>query len=170
MRQPPIVFVSYSWDGPAHRSWVRDTFVNGLRGRGVDALMDVHRLRYGDKIDEFMETLLPSCDHIAVICTPNYEKRAKHDLGGVGYEKALIKRFMATYGAARRVVPVLRSGDETAVPAFLGSRLWVDIRDDCDVENLLDELAALFYGQQVHRAPPVANPPAWLQEYLHVNE
>ncbi|WP_254642919.1 toll/interleukin-1 receptor domain-containing protein [Streptomyces sp. BV333] len=162
----PVVFVSYSWDSEPHTIWVREVFTNGLRSRGVEAVADVHETDYGDPLDDFMERLAESCSHIAVICTPNYAARARGDIGGVGYEKALIRRFMASAAPGQRVVPILRAGDGTSVPPFLGSRRWVDMRSDVDTDILLDELSALFYGQQLYRAAPIAEPPDWLKKLI----
>ena len=149
---PPVVFVSYSWDSKAHQEWVRRVLVDGLRARGVEAIMDIYGLEYGDKSDQFMEDLFTRCDHVLVVCTPNYADRAKNDLGGVGYEKALIKQRLIAVGPGFRLVPALRVGDGTAVPAFLGTRLYADMRDDQANGDVLDVLAALFYGQQLLRA------------------
>jgi len=155
----PLVFISYSWDGPEHQTWVREVLANGLRKRAVDAQIDQHNLRYGDSTDAFMEASIPAADHIVVVCTPNYYQRAANDQGGVGYEKQLIKRYMAVHGKARRVVPVLRSGDEAgAVPPFLGPRLYVDWRDDTYTESRLDELAAVLTDQPFPQAPSVQGP------------
>ncbi|WP_170305343.1 toll/interleukin-1 receptor domain-containing protein [Kitasatospora viridis] len=161
-----MVFVSYSWDSEPHKLWVREDFTNGLRSLGVDAVVDVHGTSYGDSLDDFMERLVESCNHIAVICTPNYADRARRDAGGVGYEKVLIKRFMASAEPGRRVIPVLRDGDGHSVPPFLGSRLWVDMRNDALTPVMLDELAALFYGRQLYGAVTLAEPPDWLKKLI----
>ncbi|WP_406261175.1 toll/interleukin-1 receptor domain-containing protein [Streptomyces chartreusis] len=162
----PLVFVSYSWDSDPHMAWVREEFTNGLRSRGVDAVVDVHATNYGDLLDDFMEGLAGRCNHIAVICTPNYATRARGDIGGVGYEKALIKKFLTSTSPTRRVVPILREGDASSVPPFLGSRIWVDMRSDSNTEILLDELTALFYGQQIYRAAPLEEPPDWVKKLV----
>jgi hypothetical protein len=117
----PLVFVSYSHDSRVHQSWVREIFVDGLRRRSVDARMDVYELAYGDRIDGFMESFVAECDHIAVICTPNYADRAAGDRGGVGYEKQLIRRFIERARPGQKVIPVLRAGGDDAVPAYLGT-------------------------------------------------
>jgi hypothetical protein len=162
----PLVFVSYSHDGRGHQEWVRTVFVNGLRGRAVDARMDVYELAYGDKVDAFMESFVRDCDHVAAICTPGYAERAARDLGGVGYEKQLIRRFMADSGPEHKVIPILRAGGDAAIPAYMGSRLYVDLRSDEFAEDVLDELATVLYGAQVHKAPPVAELPPWLARKL----
>lgn len=157
---PPTVFVSYSWDDAQHQTWVRTVLVDGLRQRGVDARMDVYELSPGDPIDGFMETFLESCTHVVVVCTQNYYQRAGADLGGVGYEKELIKRFIGRAAPDQRVVPVVRAGGRAAVPPFLGSRVSVDMSDDSISGLVLDELAATFYGQKFHKAPALGPPPA----------
>jgi TIR domain len=164
--QAPLVFVSYSHDSREHQDWVRKVFVSGLIGRGVNARMDVHELSYGDRIDAFMEDFLGRCDHVAVICTPNYAERSAGDVGGVGYEKQLIRRFIDAVDPSRKVIPVLRAGDANAVPAYLGSRLYADMRSDENTAALLDEVATVLYGLRVHEAPPIAAPPAWLEKRL----
>ena len=164
--KPPLVFVSYSHDSREHAEWVREVFVNGLRSRAVDARMDVYELSYGDKIDAFMETFIEKCDHIAVVCTSDYAARAAHDLGGVGCEKQLIRRFITAADPGQKIVPILRSGGDAAIPAFLGTRLYVDVQTDAHTDELLDQLATVLYGGQVYRAPPVAELPPWLAEKL----
>jgi hypothetical protein len=163
---PPIVFVSYSWDSAQHQNWVRTSLVDGLRSRGVEAIMDVYNLSYGDQPDQFMEDFLGRCDHIIVVCTPNYAERSTKDLGGVGYEKVLIKRHMASSKRGTRLVPVLRDGTGVSVPAWVGNRLYADMRDDTANDGVLDELAALFYGTQLLHAPAVQAPPDWLKHLL----
>jgi hypothetical protein len=128
--------------------------------------MDVYELSYGDKIDEFIEEFAASCDHILAICTPSFADRSAHDIGGVGYEKQLIRRFMASDAPQHKVIPVLRSGGEAAIPPYMGTRLYVDMQSDDHIEDLLDELATVLYGAQVHQAPPVAALPPWLEEKL----
>jgi hypothetical protein len=142
---PPLVFVSYSWDAREHQEWVRSVFVDGLRGRAVDARMDVYELSYGDKVDAFMDAFVAGCDHIAVICTANYAKRAAEDLGGVGYEKQLIRQFMRAGDPPKKVIPILRAGGQAAIPPFLGTRLFVDMQSDEHTEELLDELATVLW-------------------------
>ena len=155
----PLVFISYSWDSVEHRTWVREVLANGLRKRAVDAQIDHYNLRPGDLTDAFMEKVIPAADHIVVVCTPTYYQRAAHDEGGVGYEKQLIKRYMAFHGGTRLVVPALRVGDAaSAIPPFFGSRLWVDFRDDYYAELMLDELAAALTDRPFHQAPPVQGP------------
>jgi hypothetical protein len=147
--KPPLVFVSYSHDSRDHQEWVRAVFVDGLRSRAVDARMDAYELSYGDKIDAFMEMFVASCDHIAAVCTPNYADRAARDVGGVGYEKQLIRRFITDASPEHKVIPILRAGGEAAVPAYMGARLYVDMQSDEHIEELLDQLATVLYGAQV---------------------
>lgn len=164
--KPPLVFVSYSHDSPDHTEWVRKIFVNGLRHRAVDARMDLYGLSYGDKVDAFMETFIARCDHVVAICTPNYAERAAQDLGGVGYEKQLIRRFMGAASPAQKVIPVVRAGGESAVPAYMGTRLYVDMQTGDHADELLDQLAIVLYGGQVYEPPPVAALPPWLADNL----
>jgi hypothetical protein len=155
----PLVFVSYSWDTREHQKWVREVLTNGLRRRGVDAQIDQHNLRYGDPTDRFMEEFIPRADHVVVVCTPGYYAKAASDEGGVGYEKQLIKRYIAIHRQSRRVVPVLRDGEPaTSIPPFLGSRLYVDLRSDDDADVMLDDLAAVLIDRPLLEAPPVQAP------------
>jgi len=157
----PKVFVSYSWDDERHGIWVRDGFTNPLRRLGVDAVMDVHGLTYGDDIDQFMEAAL-ECDHIAIICTPRYAERANRGVGGVGYEKAIIRRFIERKVPPGRVVPIIRKGGMDSVPTFLATLVYADMRDDGVCVDVLVQLASLFYGREIHPAAPAVQQPDWL--------
>ncbi|PZF32059.1 toll/interleukin-1 receptor domain-containing protein [Curtobacterium sp. MCPF17_051] len=160
----PRVFVSYSWDSPEHQLWVREVFVAGLRRRGVDAVMDAHELLPGANVTRFMRSSIQRADHIAVICTPNYARRAEAGTGGVGEEAVLIRQLLPNLRPAQRVVPVLRGGTANeAVPPMLGQAMFVDARSDDDVALVLNELAAAFFGMPMTPAPPMAAPPTWLR-------
>src|SRR4051812_17731845 len=50
----PTVFISYSWESPAHKEWVRD-FASQLRADGVEVTLDQWKLVPGDQLAQFME-------------------------------------------------------------------------------------------------------------------
>lgn len=165
----PVAFVSYAWESAEHQTWVRTMLVDGLRERGVAALMDVYELRYGDDLDQFMADTIQKCDFVIVVCTPTYAERAKNFTGGVGKERICIERKFSAGGAAQHLIPVLRAGEPAeSIPPFVGSSIYyADMRVDEAVVAALDELQGACYGRPVMQAPPVAPPPAWAVELLN---
>ena len=45
-KEPPRVFVSYSWSSPAHENWVLQ-LATELRGEGIDVVLDKWDLKEG---------------------------------------------------------------------------------------------------------------------------
>ena len=64
------------------------------------------------------ELIAKELDHVEIITE-----------GGVGYEQELVTAGLLA-NRDLRVVPLLRRGDESAIPAFLRGRRAIDFRDD----------------------------------------
>jgi hypothetical protein len=143
------VFISYSWDSPEHKKWVAG-LATRLREAGIRAILDQWHLRPGEEITAFMETRLREADRVVMVCTDEYVRKADEREGGVGYEGAILTADILRDVKANRVIPVLRrcQGREK-LPAFMGSRAWIDLSEaegtdgEAEFERLVRELHSL---------------------------
>lgn len=141
------VFVSYAHESPEHKNWVQ-TLATDLRRNGVDALLDIWKVRIGGDFTLFMEEIR-TCDRVLLICTPAYARKANEGEGGVGYERSVITGELAKTIATAKFICVLRDGaPDESVPTFARSRRYIDFRNDEEYEVRVDELV-----RDLHNAP-----------------
>lgn len=157
----PTAFISYSWDSPAHKVWVRQ-LAEKLRSQGVKVILDQWELSAGGDRTHFMESNIVASDFVIIICTPTYATKGNKRDGGVGYEAMIITSQLAQQILQDKFIPVLRSGtfDDSAVPIWLQSKIGVDLRGDpYDPEEYDILLRALHRANDV--APPIGPKPVF---------
>lgn len=156
----PLVFVSYSWDGPAHKEWVAK-FATRLQQDGVHVMLDRwHLPRGGDKA-AFMEGSVVGSDFVVLVCTPAYATRANERKGGVGYEAMVITGELAEKIDGKKFIPVLRAGEfESALPSWIKTKFGVDLRGDPYREDEYEDLLRTLHREPTD-APPVGPRPKW---------
>lgn len=153
------VFVSYTHEDADHKSWVL-RFATDLRERGVDVQLDRWDLSLGADVTLFMERGVRDSQRVLLIFTPTYCKKAEAREGGVGYENLVITAALQEQADTTKFIGVLRRGAHaTAVPAFLKSRLYVDMSDDDLYSNGLEELLRALHGVPAYPRPPVGPNP-----------
>ena len=153
----PTVFISYSWDSPEHKAWVR-RFAEDLRAKGVDAWLDQWEVRLGDDVTLFMERGVSQADYVLLVCTENFAQKANGRHGGVGYEQSIVTSEILNSQPARgRFVCVLRQGaPSSAMPRYMQARLWVDCRDDAAYANALHQILIHLRDRYDARTPALA--------------
>jgi hypothetical protein len=155
----PRVFVSYSHDNQEHKNWVL-TLATRLAANGVDAILDQWNLRLGGDLPRFMETGLTDSDRVLAICTAQYIEKANAGRGGVGYEKMILTAQLMQEVTTDRIVPVIRDkGLAVPLPTFLGSRRYIDFRDDTLYEIRYSELLRDLHGIEISPRPPLGSNP-----------
>jgi formylglycine-generating enzyme required for sulfatase activity len=154
----PNAFISYSWDGGPHKTWVRDLAAR-LRGDGVRTVLDRWETAPGDQLPHFMETAVRDNEFVLIVCTPKYKERSDRRVGGVGYEGDIMTGEVLTTGNRRKFIPILRHGArETSVPSWLGGAYCIDLRDGAAIdENYHDLLVTLYDARE--KAPPIGPTP-----------
>ncbi len=154
MAEHPKVFISYSHDSPEHRRWVSELGAK-LRHNGVDAILDQWDLGPGDDVTQFMERGIIDSDRVLVICTDTYVGKANAGEGGVGYERMIVTAQLIQDLGTNKFIPVIRqaSGKEET-PTFLGTRVYIDFRNDSQFESEFEKLI-----RELHRMPVVERPP-----------
>jgi len=152
----PTAFISYSWDSEAHREWVGQ-FAKDLRAHGVDAWLDRWEVRLGDDITQFMERGVSEADFVLLVCTEAFGAKANARTSGVGYEQAIVTADLLQSQPSRgRFVCIVRSGKPSlAIPRYMQSRLWVDLRADQGYERGFDQLLVHLFQRYDDRKPPL---------------
>jgi len=152
--ETPRVFFSYSHDSPQHKAWVRD-LATRLRANGVDVILDQWELKLGSDLPSFMEASLTASNRVIAVCTETYVFKANKEQGGVGYEKMILTAQLMRDISSDRIIPVIRDNAQSVVvPVFLGSRIYLDFRDQTQFEGKYQELL-----RDIHGAPLLARPP-----------
>ncbi len=128
---PLTVFVSYSWDPPDHKEWVR-LLVEELRKHNIDVLVDWKDLRPGEEATLFMERGVTECKVTLLICNDRYTIKANERKEGVGFETILSSHeyMLRTPDQRSRMIAVVR--DNTLpkgrkLPKYLGSSIYIDM-------------------------------------------
>lgn len=134
------VFLSYSWDSPSHKKWVKLLY-DRLIGEGFHVILDQVDLIPGDPMPLFMEQSIIKSDYSLIICTPKYKEKADARQGGVGYEESIITSDVLLTQNHRKYIPVLASGNWTiSTPIWANGKYGIDLSDNDSFE---DEFAKL---------------------------
>ena len=141
----PKVFISYSHDTPEHKMWVMK-LAQKLMDNGIEVMLDMWELGPGDDIARFMERGLMEADRILMVCTEKYVQKAEAGQGGVGYEKMIVTAGYMKQVDSKRVIPIIRQNGTDHVPAFLGTRLYMDFLPTSVLSTRLMNSHASFMG------------------------
>ncbi len=163
---PPKVFISYSWDGDAHRSWVREFAARLRMEGGIDVTLDQWHAAPGDRLTSFMERAVRESDFVLVVCTPAYKSKSDLGTGGVGYEGDIMTGEVLTAGNHSKFVPILREGEwKDAAPSWLAAKYYVKLTEGIpDHEPFRDLLRTLHRARPA--APAVGTPPSFIENDL----
>lgn len=149
----PMVFISYAYVNPEHCQWVK-MLCGKLRSGGVNAIIDEY-VPSGYELAQFMEKGLrwPGIKHIICVCSDLYTQKATDGKGGVGYEKMLVTRDLVKQIDTNKLVPILRDNPKSETPDFLGTRRYLDFRNDSQFEEMFAALCNDILG--VYNMPPI---------------
>lgn len=159
----PTVFISYSWDDPTHKDWVR-SLAERLVTNGIAVALDQWDVQPGDSLTAFMEAKLATCDYALIICTPNYAQKSTERKGGVGYEQQIISGSIAAGIQRRKFIPVVRNGEfapgpDCAIPPHFLGIYAVDMRAGSQFESSFEILMRAIFGKPAHAAPTLGKKP-----------
>jgi len=155
----PKSFVSYSWDGSEHQTWVK-ALAAKLRSDGVDVTLDQWALAPGDQLPKFMETAIRENDFVLIICTLKYKQKSDSRQGGVGYEGDIMTGEVLTGQDSRKFIPILREGEwKDIAPSWLASKFYLNFRGEPYSEDIYEMLLNHIHGTR-EQAPPLGTRPA----------
>lgn len=164
-KRAPRVFISYTHESAQHRQWVLK-LATDLRRNGVDAVIDYWECNYGTELNLFMEKGIRNSDRVLLVCTPSYRKKANAGRGGVGYERLVVTSEIAKDIQTDKFICALRAGTEqSSIPSFASSRLFIDFRKDGDYDDNLEELLRDIHLTPMSPKPPVGRNPYARRRY-----
>lgn len=157
--QTPKVFISYSHDTQEHKDWVHQ-LASRLVANGVDVILDQWNLSLGGDLPKFIESGLTDAKRVLAICTESYVNKANTGKGGVGYEKMILTAQLMQDLSTEKIIPVIRNNSlGTVLPVFLGTRVYIDFRNDQEYEQKYAELVHEIYGKKIRPRPPLGKNP-----------
>ncbi|MGP9666400.1 toll/interleukin-1 receptor domain-containing protein [Halomonas sp. AOP22-C1-8] len=163
--ETPSAVISYSWDSESHKTWVRE-IAQRLRLNGVDVKLDQWHVKPGQSLTQFMEKEIVECDHVIIICTPNYYEKSLKRHGGVGYEQQIISGHIAAGVQREKFIPVVREGGfepgiACAIPPHFAGVFAIDMREEDGVDGSVELLLRTIFEDPVHAIPEIGERPNW---------
>ena len=165
---PPKVFISYSWTSEEHQAWVLN-LATELRQSGVDAVLDKWDLREGQDAHAFMEKMVtdPEIGRVILVCDAHYVEKANARAGGVGTEAQIISPAMYGQVDQKKFVAVVRERNadgQAYVPAYYGSRIYVDLSSEDVYASNFEQLLRWIFDKPVLVKPAISAPPSFVNE------
>lgn len=162
----PRTFISYSWSSNAHSEWVLQ-LARELRAQHVDVVLDKWDLREGHDANAFMERMVtdPTVSKIVIVSDRRYAERANAREGGVGTEAQILSPQLYAKTDQNKIVVVVREldGDRRPyMPAYYGSRVYIDLSDDTQYAANLEQLVRWIFDKPLHERPPLGPRPPFL--------
>ncbi|MHB1213843.1 MAG: toll/interleukin-1 receptor domain-containing protein [Thiobacillus sp.] len=162
---PPKVFLSYSWEGDAHKEWVR-ALAERLTQNGVNVRLDQWHTSPGQSLTQFMETEVQTCEFVLVVCTKDYCRKSLARVGGVGYEQQIITGNIVAGTLREHFIPIVRDGEfapgaECSIPPQFMGVYAVDMRDGVDPDQSIEILLRAIYRQPAATQPPIGMRPVF---------
>lgn len=161
----PKIFISYSWTSPSHQDFVL-RLAERLMSDGVHALLDRWDLQEGQDKYAFMERMVtdPEISRVIIICDKKYTEKANNKVGGVGTESQIISSEVYNRVDQKKFIPVITEyqNDNPCLPAFLSSRLYIDLSDESKNDDEYDKLLRIIFERPAIVRPPLGKPPAHL--------
>jgi len=153
----PKVFISYSHDSDAHKTWVLE-FARKLRANGIDVIFDQFEARLGSDLPLFMEQGLSKSNRVICVCSEKYNEKANSGLSGVGYEKRIICTEIIKDSSKAWVIPVIRNNNSASkLPVFLSSLKYINFDDDGNFATKFYDLLRDLHDQ--NNLPPLGKNP-----------
>jgi len=127
------IFVSYSWDSPDHKAWVRKLAEDLDRYHELSVTWDGFDLDELSDKNAFMESGLHNADYVLVIATRKYAEKANSRKAGVGVETYLAtamhwEQLLRT--RTSNLVVIQREAN--SVPRYLKGKLHIDFSQDAE--------------------------------------
>jgi hypothetical protein len=152
--EPIKVFISYSWDGAEHQSWVKKL------ADSMEEIHEVHVTWDGYDLDSlvdknhFMESGIHDADLVLVVSTAKYKVKADARTGGVGLETFMTSAIHWD-GLLRdkksKLVVIQREADST--PRYLSGHFHLDFSKESEYPKRIEELLNLLQGKSTAERP-----------------
>lgn len=104
---------------------------------------------------------------VLIICDKGYTEKADARYGGAGTESQIISSEIYGKVQQEKFIPVVREVDEDGepfLPAYLRTRIYIDLSGDEKFHTEYDKLLRNVYERPALRKPPLGTPPAYIFE------
>jgi len=108
----------------------------------------------------------PEIDRVLIICDKTYSQKANNREGGAGDETVIISPEVYGHENQEKFIPVILEVDTDAkpyVPAYIKSRIYIDLSDDSRYEEEYEKLLRNIYNKPLYKKPPLGKMPEWLE-------
>ena len=142
---PIRAFVSYKWESAEHVAWVSG-LATDLRAMGVETILDLWEVRYGESFTTYMQRHIAEADVILFVISPGAVAAAEARDGEGGplqFEVQMMNARRMSEGV--RIIGVYRSGDRP--PEYLRDHRYVDFRSEQEYGAALRSLADDLLGR-----------------------
>lgn len=161
-------FISYAWTDAQYSQRVLE-LAERLRLDGVDVTIDKWDLQPGHDAFAFMEQMVtdPTMRKVIIVSNSTYAAKANARVGGAGVEAQIISpAIYKSVDQNKFALVAFELGDDgnPYVPAFYGSRIYINLARDVGYEEEYDRLLRWIFEKPLHRKPPLGKPPAHLTE------
>ena len=161
----PKVFISYSWSSDE----MVVALAERLMSHGIDVVLDKWDLKEGQDKYAFMERSVndPSITKVLVVCDKKYADKANARTGGVGDETVIISSEVYGRVEQEKFIPVIVERDSEGnayVPAYIKSRIYIDLSNEENYEAEYEKLLRNIYNKPLYRKPALGTMPDWLDE------
>jgi hypothetical protein len=162
----PRVFVSYSWTNPDYQQRVIELCTR-LRSDGVDIVLDKWDLREGHDAHAFMERLVTdqTIQKVLILSDSEYAKRANAREKGVGAETQIVSKDVYGRVEQTKFIPVVMErslAGEACLPAYLGSRVYIDFSTEQLYITNYEQLLRAIHDKPLFQKPLLGSAPAYL--------
>jgi hypothetical protein len=140
-----------------------------LTSDGVDIILDLWMLKEGQDKYAFMERMVTdeSVSKVLAICDRQYAEKANSKRGGVGTESQIISKEVYEKVDQNKFVAIVTEYAEDGdayVPAFLGSRIFIDMSTEEKALENYEQLLRFIFDRPLHVKPALGTPPAYIFE------
>jgi hypothetical protein len=150
------ILISYSHDSEEHKQWV-SKLASKLKLSGIRVILDQTHLNAGDYLTAFMEEYIEKVDYVLIVCTDNYNQRAKERKGGVGYEINLISAEILDNPRTNKFIPIVRNVTSSKkTPACLNGKLYCDFSENQEFSEQFDALLKKIKGE-INEYQPISS-------------
>lgn len=114
-----------------------------------------------------MESMVTSedIDKVLIICDRGYREKADNRAGGVGTETQIITPEVYTDVNQQKFIPIVAERNESGenfIPAYIKSRLYIDLSSDDVFEEGFEKLLRSIFNKPLLQKPAIGRPTAYL--------
>lgn len=165
---PVKVFISYAWSTEEHERKVLE-LAERLMSDGISVTWDKWDLKEGQDKYAFMEQCVvdPEVKRVLLICDQVYAAKANQREGGVGDETMIISSEVYGKAEQEKFIPVVFEKDdngEAHCPAYIKSRIYIDLSDPEIYDREYGKLLRNLYDRPVYQKPALGRKPEWLDD------